>query len=196
MRPFNLLALAIAAATVSCWSQPNRLPEGIELPPLTDGAAGTGQGRPSEGGQDAADAAGMGPGGSGGGSTSNPDGNQVIDADQPDGGCGTPGKTCLGVILSVCDPNGVQSSTSCAHGCDPSRLECFQCTPNSRSCAGADLMVCNADGTGTAMMPCTSGCDPARNDCRNVSPPRSGALATSSVSAPRPVSPGIVKAAS
>ena len=103
-------------------------------------------------------------------SPSSVDADRPLDAEQPAGGCGTASKSCVSNVLQVCEPSGNASSTMCANGCDPVRLECNRCKPNSRTCDGANQIVCNAEGSETTTMPCTSGCNGTTGECNGCQP--------------------------
>jgi hypothetical protein len=85
-------------------------------------------------------------------------------------GCGTPGKTCMGSTLQACGTDGALTNTPCEHGCNAVRLECNTCKPNSRTCAGSALVVCNGEGSATTMMACSSGCNTTVNECNGCMP--------------------------
>jgi hypothetical protein len=184
-----VVGLAVAAL-LSCLSQAPQYPG--DLPDLGKDAGGPIAGRPSSlagapgGGGDTGTRGVGGTGGNGGtdgeagtavadgsvgGATPTLDAaNHNLDAEQPVGGCGTPGRSCVGNMLNVCDSNGVLTGTSCANGCSPTRLDCYTCPPNRRSCEGSSQVVCNAEGTGTTTMACTSGCDATTGECRDCQP--------------------------
>jgi hypothetical protein len=177
MRSSPLVLAYLVVALTSCpgpsreWALPN---DGATFPPMgVDGAAGTPGGGGTAGQGQAGMPAEAGTGGTGGiGSGTVDAADQPVDAEQPNGGCDptTAAKTCVGDVLSACEVTGMMANTSCANGCSPARLECNKCRPNARACDGANLVVCNPEGTATTTMACTSGCDPVMNDCRACEP--------------------------
>ena len=152
----------------SCLAKPNQFePSDPAEQRGQDGAAG----RYSDGSVGGA----AGEGGTSG--TGNPgpsgtglDADRPIDADQPAGGCGTPGRTCVDNVLRICESSGNFSNTMCANGCDPTRLECNVCKPNGRVCEGANQVVCSEDGLQSTSTPCKSGCQPATGECNDCEP--------------------------
>jgi hypothetical protein len=163
----GLTALSIAAAC-SQLPQYEPLPD-VGAPVVTTG--GDGGGRASTGGAGGAGATG-GMSGAGGaaGSVGSVDADRPVDAEQPAGGCGAPSRSCAGDVLSVCEPSGNIVTTMCANGCDPVKLECFRCKPNSRTCTGASQVICNAEGTESTTKACTSGCNAATGECNDCQP--------------------------
>ena len=164
--------LWVAALLVgSCLHEPNKFQP---LQEAADGPSGSPRG---EGGTAGAAGGSSGTGATGGaatggaaGSVSILDADRPFDAEQPAGGCGAPSRTCAGNVLQICEPSGELTSTMCAQGCDPVRLACNQCKPNSRTCSGANQIACNAEGTETTSTPCTSGCNAASGECNGCQP--------------------------
>ena len=166
---------AVSVVVVSCLSQPNQyLPEdppGQRADASLSGRSGSLAEDGGWGGMAGGGAGGLG--GAGGGSPILDAANQIIDAEQPAGGCDpvAEAKSCVGDVLKTCDSSLTLASTSCAYGCNSERRECNQCKPNTRTCTGTNLLViCRADGTGTDTMTCQSGCNASAGECQDCQP--------------------------